>query len=55
MTALVLAAAAGLAACTGGAASTPVSPVQALPTTPASAAQQLIGRLILARSRRIAE
>jgi phosphate transport system substrate-binding protein len=39
--ALVLAAVLGLAACTGGAASTPVSPVPALPTTPASAAQRL--------------
>jgi phosphate transport system substrate-binding protein len=39
--ALVLAAVLGLAACTGGAASTSVSPVQALPTTPASAAQRL--------------
>ena len=41
MAALVLAAALGLAACTGAAASTSVSPVQALPTTPASAAQLL--------------
>jgi phosphate transport system substrate-binding protein len=42
--ALVLAAALGLAACTGGAASTPASPAAsgpALPTTPASAAQRL--------------
>jgi phosphate transport system substrate-binding protein len=39
--ALVLAAVLGLAACTGGSASTSVSPVQALPTTPASAAQRL--------------
>jgi len=42
VTALVLAAAAGLAACTdGGAASTPAAPAPALPTTPASAAQRL--------------
>ena len=41
MTALALAAAAGLAACTSGAASTPAAPVTALPTTPASAAQRL--------------
>ena len=42
MTALVLAVAASLAACTGGgAASTPAAPVTALPTTPASAAQRL--------------
>ena len=44
MTALFLAAAVGLAACTSGAASTPSSPAAsgpALPTTPASAAQQL--------------
>jgi len=41
VTALVLAAAAGLAACTSGAASTPAAPVTALPTTPASAAQRL--------------
>jgi hypothetical protein len=34
-------AALALAACTGGAASTSVSPVQALPTTPAPAAQLL--------------
>jgi phosphate transport system substrate-binding protein len=39
--AAVLAAVLGLAACTGGAASTSVSPVPALPTTPASAAQRL--------------
>jgi phosphate transport system substrate-binding protein len=39
--ALVLAVVLGLAACTGGAASTSVPPVQALPTTPASAAQRL--------------
>jgi phosphate transport system substrate-binding protein len=42
--ALVLAAALGLAACTGGAASTPASPAAsgpALPATPASAAQRL--------------
>jgi phosphate transport system substrate-binding protein len=39
--ALVLAVVLGLAACTGGSASTSVSPVQALPTTPASAAQRL--------------
>jgi hypothetical protein len=39
--ALVLAAVLGLAACTGGPASTSVSPVQALPTAPASAAQRL--------------
>jgi phosphate transport system substrate-binding protein len=41
---LVLAAVLGLAACTGGAASTPASPAAngpALPTTPASAAQRL--------------
>ncbi len=44
MTALVLAGVLGLAACTGGAASTPSSPAAsgpALPATPASAAQQL--------------
>ena len=47
MAALVLAAALGLAACTGGAASTPASPASpaasgpALPATPASAAQRL--------------
>ena len=41
MTALALAAAAGLAACTSGAASTPAAPVTALPTTPASAAQRM--------------
>jgi ABC-type phosphate transport system substrate-binding protein len=41
VTSLVLAAVLGLAACTGGAASTSVPPVQALPTTPASAAQEL--------------
>jgi phosphate transport system substrate-binding protein len=39
--ALVLAAVLGLAACTGGTASPSVSSAQALPTTPASAAQQL--------------
>jgi ABC-type phosphate transport system substrate-binding protein len=39
--ALVLGAVLGLAACTGWAASTSVSPVQVLPTTPASAAQRL--------------
>jgi phosphate transport system substrate-binding protein len=41
VTALVLAAGLGLAACTGGTASTSAPPVQALPTTPAAAAQQL--------------
>ena len=44
MAALVLAAVLGLAACTGGAPSTPASPAAsgpALPTTPASAAQRL--------------
>ena len=41
MTALVLAAVLGLAACTGGAASTSVSPAPVLPTTPAAAAQRL--------------
>jgi hypothetical protein len=41
VTTFVLAVALGLAACTSAAASTSVSPVQALPTTPVSAAQRL--------------
>jgi hypothetical protein len=55
VTALALAAAASLAACTGGgAASTPAAPAPALPMTPALV-PAAIGRLILARSRRYAE